>query len=260
VDLSIVVPCFNEADNVGLLAKELLPVVEGLRRERTTELILVDDGSTDGTGDLLESELGRYPHVRVVRHERNRGLGAAIRTGFAHAVGDVVITAESDATAPFHLIRRLLEMLEPGVDMVIASYHHPEGGSENVPRYRIVLSKGASFMYRVLLDWRIYTYTCLFRAYRRRVVATVPFESDGFLSQAELVANALLGGFVVRELPFTLRVRRNGTSKARIARIVASHLRFQAKLLLIRLGLRRPPEPLPAVSPQILPGAKAIAG
>jgi dolichol-phosphate mannosyltransferase len=82
-----------------------------------------------------------------------------------------------------------------------------------------------------LLDRRVHTYTCLFRAYRRDVIDHVSFQSDGFLGVTEILANALVAGYTVRELPCTLRARRYGQSKARVARIILSHLRFQARLV-----------------------------
>jgi dolichol-phosphate mannosyltransferase len=205
--------------------------VEHLRRDRTVELILVDDGSTDGTGDLLEDRFGADPGVIVLHHASNRGLGAALRTGFARAAGDVIVSTDSDSTYPYPLILPLLDLLGPGVDIVTASCYHPQGGVDNVPAYRVFLSKSASLMYRVILDWRIHTYTCMFRAYRRQVLAKTAFDSDGFLSVTELLANAMVGGCVVRELPCVLRSRRYGASKARVARIVRSHLRFQWQLI-----------------------------
>jgi dolichol-phosphate mannosyltransferase len=231
MDLSIVIPCFNEADNMDVLSRELGPVVEQLRRDRTVELVFVDDGSTDGTGDLLEGLFAGDPSVKVLRHARNRGLGAALRTGFGQASGEIVVSTDSDATYPFPLILQMLDLLEPGVDIVTASCYHPQGGVDNVPGYRVFLSKSASLMYRVILDWRIHTYTCMFRAYRRQVVERIGFESDGFLSVTELLAKAMADGYVVRELPCTLRARRYGASKAKVARIIRSHLRFQWQLL-----------------------------
>ena len=231
MDLSIVIPCFNEADNVDVLSRELGPVVEQLRQDRTVELVFVDDGSTDGTGDLLERRFIGDQCATVVRHGHNRGLGAALRTGFGQAHGDVIVSTDSDATYPFPLILKLLDLLEPGVDIVTASCYHPQGGVDNVPGYRVFLSKSASLMYRVILDWRIHTYTCMFRAYRRQVLEKITFESDGFLSVTELLAKALVDGYVVRELPCTLRARRYGASKAKVARIIRSHLRFQWQLL-----------------------------
>lgn len=249
MSLSIVIPCYNEADNVRTLMDELLPVVERLRRDREVELVFVDDGSTDGTDDLLVEAFGGIEDVRVIRHERNRGLGAALKTGFANVRGDVVVTTDSDATYPFMLIIPLLDGLRPGVDLVTASCYHPEGGVDDVPGYRVLLSKTASLMYRALLDRDVHTYTCLFRAYRREVVDAVSFESDGFLAVTEILSDAIAKGYHVSEMPCTLRSRRHGISKARIARTVLAHLGFQSRLLLRRIlstpvapGRGRPPQ------------------
>jgi len=231
VDISLVIPCRDEADNIPVLQRELMPVVAELRQTFSVELVFVDDGSLDGTGDLLDAAFREDPAARVVRHPVGRGLGAGVRTGFANSTGEIVVTTDCDASYPFSLIPSLVNMMQPGVDIVTASCYHPQGGVENVPGYRIFLSKSASFLYRVLLDWRIHTYTCLFRAYRREVVDQASFGSNGFFGVTEILANAILDGRVVRELPCTLRARRYGQSKARVARIIGSHLRFQWGLL-----------------------------
>jgi dolichol-phosphate mannosyltransferase len=238
-DLSLVIPCFNEAEGVAQLRERLAAVLPRLRANGSTQLVLVDDGSTDATFALLESAFAGWDDVLLVQHEQNRGLGEALRTGFAHAQGALIVTTDSDSTYPFDEIPALLTLLRPGVDVVTASPYHPGGGLENVPRYRIVLSKGASTLYRLLVDGRIHTYTAMFRVYRREVVEQVPTVSTGYLMVAELLVKAMLAGYQVAEYPAVLRVRRYGTSKAKIIRILRSHLQFMASLLLTRLS-RRP--------------------
>ena len=241
MDLSIVIPCYNEAESIDQLVETLHPVIQALRKDRSIEIVFVDDGSTDNTGDLLQARFVDDQMVRVVRHDRNRGLGAAVRTGLAAATGETIVTTDSDGTYPYKLIAPVLELLGPGVDIVTASCYHPQGGIDNVPAYRILLSRSASLLYRVILDRHVHTYTCLFRAYRRRVIETVPFQSNGFLSVTELLAGAILQGYVVREYPCVLHARRYGASKAKVARIVLAHVRYQLRLLQIRgLGLLRP--------------------
>jgi len=239
MDLSIIIPCYNEAQNVPLIAERLFPTVEQLNHAGVVQVILVDDGSTDDTLARLHELAGDRSWVQVVSHGQNRGLGAAVRTGFLHAQGDVIVTTDSDGTYPFAEIPQLLERLTPTVDIVVASPYHPQGRVEGVAAYRLVLSQGASLLYRLLLDRRLHTYTSLFRAYRREVVERVPSAADGFLMPAEFLAHAILLGYRVVEYPTVLHVRRHGQSKARVARIVLAHLRFQTGLLWRRLTHQR---------------------
>ena len=173
MDLSIIVPCYNEIRNIPKLQQQFWPVAAELAQSRSLEVIFVDDGSTDGTGQALEDAFGHVQasqvSVRFERHPVNRGLGAALRTGFAAAQGEVIVTTDSDGTYRFSEIPGLLSCLAADVDVVTASPYHPAGGVEGVPAYRLVLSRGSSAIYRLLVDWRVHTYTSLFRAYRRKL-------------------------------------------------------------------------------------------
>ena len=244
MDLSIVIPCCNEEDSVPDLVNRLFPVLEQLRRDRTVEVVFVDDGSTDATYAELQKITANQPDMRIVQHPVNKGLGAALHTGFANAVGDVIVTSDSDGTYRFAEIPALLSYMKAGVDIVTASPYHKQGGIENVPTYRIILSRGSSFIYQIIMDRHIATYTALFRAYRREVVRRVPFASPGFLAGTELMVNAMLMGYKVAEYPTVLHSRQAGASKAKIFRIIRAHLRFQWSVLLRRLNLAPAPQPL----------------
>lgn len=242
MDLSIVIPCCNEEENIPKLRAELLPVAAALARERTVELVLVDDGSTDGTYAALQAAFVQTPppagiSVKLERHPVNRGLGAAMRTGFAAAAGEIVVSTDADGTYKFETIPALLACLTPGVDLVTASPYHPAGGVQDVPQYRLVLSQGASFLYRVLVEWHLHTWTALYRAYRREVLQTITFDSPGFLAGTELLVKARLAGFRAAEYPAVLHSRVAGQSKAKVFRIIRAHLGFQWKVVLHRLGL-----------------------
>jgi len=258
MDLSIIIPCCNEEDNVPQLVTQFFPVVNALRREQAVEVVFVDDGSTDATVERLQEIISDQTDMRILRHPVNRGLGAAIRTGFANARGEIILTADSDGTYRFEEIPALLDCLKPGVDMVTASPYHKKGRVENVAPYRIFLSRGASLIYQVLLDRRITAYTCLFRAYRHEVVRRVPFSSDGFLVGAELLVNALFMGYTAVEYPSTLHARQAGASKAQSLRIIRAHLRFQWSVLLRRLKLAPLPSSLTPQPP--LPSGTARFG
>jgi dolichol-phosphate mannosyltransferase len=244
MDLSIVIPCCNEEDSVPQLVTRLFPVVEQLRRDRTAEIVFVDDGSTDATYQKLTEICANQQDMQIAQHPVNRGLGAALRTGFTHALGDVIVTADSDGTYRFDEIPPLLSYMKPGIDIVTASPYHHQGGIENVPQYRIILSRGSSFIYQIIVDRHIATYTALFRAYRREVVRRVPFYATGFLAGTELMVNAMLLGYRVAEYPTVLHARQAGASKAKILRIIRAHLRFQGSVLLRRLRLMPLPQPL----------------
>lgn len=254
MDLSIVVPCYNESDNVAKIQQEFFPVVAELAQTRSVEVIFIDDGSSDNTWQALVDAFGQdyLPGVtiRFERHPVNRGLGAAIRTGFAAAKGEVIVTTDSDGTYKFTEIPALLACLAPEVDMVTASPYHPAGGIVGVPAYRLILSQGSSILYRILVDWRVHTYTALFRAYRRQVIEYVPFEADGFLAGTEILVNGMLMGYRVAEYPAVLHSRVFGTSKAKLIRTIKAHLKFQGRVLLHRLSLKPSPQPRQAMGGQ----------
>jgi dolichol-phosphate mannosyltransferase len=257
MDLSIIVPCYNEVENIPKIKSELMPVVAELADANSVEVVFVDDGSRDGTWQALNDTFGQGSAPRVAvrfeRHEVNRGLGAALRTGFAAAQGHVVVTTDSDGTYKFPEIPVLLSHLVPDVDIVTASPYHPKGGVAGVPPYRLILSRGSSVIYRVLVNWHVHTYTSLFRAYRQKVIQQVPFESDGYLAGTELLVNGMLMGFRVVEYPAVLHSRVLGTSKTKLARTILAHLKFQARVLLRRLNLA------PSVKPREVMGGQKWA-
>lgn len=244
MDISIIIPCYDEEDNVPQIATKLFPVVEELRRTHHVEILFIDDGSADTTYQELLKITANQENMRIVRHLSNRGLGEAQRTGFKNARGEIIVTTDSDGTYDFAEIPALLALLKPDIDIVTASPYGKHGRVENVPAYRIILSRGASAIYQLLLDRSITAYTCLFRAYRRDVVRNVPFESSGFLAGTQLLVNAVFMGYKVAEHPSTLHVREIGASKARMLRTIRTHLRFQWSVLLRRLRLAPIPTPL----------------
>jgi dolichol-phosphate mannosyltransferase len=231
--LSLVIPAYNESEGVQQTAGALRPVLETLAKNYTVEVVFVNDGSRDNTAELLKAEFEGDTRVRVVSHEINKGLGAAIRTGFQNASGNIIVTTDFDGTYPLATIPHLLaQMKTDECDLITASPYHPLGKVEGVPGYRLVFSFGASLLYRLLVKWRIYTWTALYRAYRRQVVDSITFESDDFLAGTEILVKAIQSGFKVTEFPTTLHVRTFGQSSIKIARVTRNHLRFQGRLLL----------------------------
>jgi len=247
--LSVVVPCFNEEDNISKLKSEFFPVIENLlgcqvdgKPIASVEIVFVDDGSRDNTYEILKESFESYSHpsitIRFEKHDVNRGLGAAMRTGFGVITGDIVVTTDSDGTYHFSTIPALLEHLKGDVAIVTASPYHPNGEVIGVPGYRIFLSRGSSLLYRILLNWKVHTYTALYRAYRREIIDKIPFAADDFLGGTELMVKAMLKGYQVDEYPAALHRRMFGVSKAKLMKTIVSHLKFQVRLILHRLHLR----------------------
>lgn len=236
MDLAIIIPCYNEAGNVPKIRDEFFPVVAKLAQTQSVEVIFVDDGSSDGTYRALLEAFGHADYlpgvtIKFEQHPVNRGLGAALRTGFMASQGEIIVTTDCDGTYRFSEIPGLLSHLTPEVDIVTASPYHPQGGVAGVPAYRLILSQGSSAIYRILSNRHIHTYTALFRAYRRQIIQVVPFESNGFLAGTELMVNAIRMGFRVAEYPTTLHSRVIGQSKARLAKTIKAHLKFQQDIL-----------------------------
>lgn len=241
--ISLVIPCYNEEACLPALESTLRPLLAQIAHYGPAEVILIDDGSTDGTWDALQHIAARVPQVRLVRHTMNYGLGAALRTGLAHARGEIVVTTDADGTYPFTGISPLLARLTTETDIVTASPYHPDGGMDGEPAWQRALNRGISQCYRLMLGERgsaIHTYTSLFRAYRRSVLPYITPEHEGFVANAEILARGVLGRYTIAEYPTVLRARRYGQSKARGMRIVLTHLRFLAALLLHRVHVRRP--------------------
>lgn len=235
--LSVIIPAYNESEGVASTSQSLRSVLPYLKMKYDIEIIFVNDGSKDDTGRLLTETFADLPEVKVVSHEVNKGLGAAIRTGFAHCTGDVVITTDFDGTYSFKTIPLLLERMNvENVDIVTASPYHPRGAVEGVPRYRLMFSFGASLLYRLLVRWDVYTWTALFRAYRRPVIETISFDNNGFLAGTELLVKAISAGYKVSEYPTTLHVRQFGQSSIKLMRVTKAHLRYQLRILKKELG------------------------
>ena len=230
--ISVIAPLYNERDGLPMLANTLSELAVRLHPNYELECVLVDDGSSDGTSEEGKRCFAAFPLVVHVKHPRNLGPGAALRNGFAAATGDVVCTIDSDCTFdPLRIPEMLALMENQGVDIVTASPYHPQGGVENVKPWRLLLSKGASAIYRKLCSCKLYTYTSFMRAYRREVIENVAFESDGFPAVTELLLRAAQRGYKVAELPMVLKSRVIGVSKMKVARTIRIHLRLMVQAL-----------------------------
>lgn len=232
--LTIVVPCFNEEPVLTYLRDTLCSIQQSLSRNYDVHVIIVDDGSNDGTRPLLQRLLQLEPNCQLVLHRSNLGVAAAILTGIRAAETEIVCSIDCDCSYDPHELERLVPMLTPGVDLVTGSPYHPLGKVRDVPRWRLTLSKVASSLYRRVLRNKLYTYTSCFRVYRRSAILNLDLKQNGFLGIAELIVKLDLQGSVIVECPASLEGRVSGTSKMKIIRVIAGHLCLLSQLLALR--------------------------
>ena len=238
--VTVVVPCLNEELTLPYLANTLRSVEAALAADYELRYVFVDDGSCDGTWEVMQRIFGGRPRHALLRHDVNRGVAAAILTGIRHADTEVVCSIDCDCTYDPHQLRRLIPLLGEGVDLVTASPYHPRGLVCNVPAWRLGLSKGLSRLYRLVLRQELATYTSCFRVYRRAAVVGLPVKAPGFLGVAEMLGLLDLAGGKIVECPATLEVRLLGRSKMKIGKTMAGHLRLLARLAATRYRRRDP--------------------
>ncbi len=237
--LTIVIPCYHEADAIPELAVRLHAFHADEGRRRQLDFVFVDDGSADATHDLLVLHCADLPS-RILRHPQNLGLTAALATGSRAATGALVGWFDADLTYAPDVLAQLARAVDGGASIATASCHHPLGRMEGVPPFRAMLSRLASRLYRVASGAPLHTFTCMVRVHRRDVLATLPLSAPGFLGVAESLLAAIAAGREVVEVPATLRARQRGASKMRVVRAGLAHLRLMFAALQQRIRAGRP--------------------
>jgi len=226
MDLSIVIPMFNEAENAE---STLIRVEEALASfNGTYEIIAVNDGSIDNTLQILNKLAEQDGKLKIVTYSKNIGRGMALRKGFQESKGEMVISTDADLSYDPRYILDLVGALKSGqdIDFVLASPYMPGGGVRNVPWHRLWISKLGNKILRFAMPNRIYTSTGIFRAYRKKVLESLELESDGKEIHLEILSKAIALGFRVKEFPAVLTSRKKGRSKFKFRKTAISHLIF----------------------------------
>jgi glycosyltransferase involved in cell wall biosynthesis len=216
----------NEADNLPEVVLRIAAAAADTGRE--FEVVCVDDGSTDGTKMYLEAIARANPWLTVVSYPTNRGRGYALRRGFAAARHAIIATIDADLSYSPDFIPRMLEILDerPEVDFVVGSPYAKGGGTRDVPRGRLFMSRWGNRVLGMAMPGGLTAVTGILRAYRRHVLDTLDLESCDKEIHLEIVSKALAAGYVSAEMPAVLTGRRRGKSKFLLRATVASHLLF----------------------------------
>lgn len=209
--VTVVVPTYNERENLSHLAAAVL--LHGY------SLLVVDDGSPDGTGRIADELANDLARVGVIHRTHKQGLGPAYVAGFDRALAEgaeAVIEMDADFSHNPADLPRLVAALEDGADLAIGSRYVPGGATPDWPAHRRLISRGGNLYARTMLGIPIRDATAGFRAYRAEALARLPYrqaQASGYGFQVEMAWRAQQAGLDVREVPITFRDRRYGTSK-----------------------------------------------
>ena len=219
----VIVPTYNERDNIERLCRDVLSQGEGV------EVLVVDDSSPDGTADIVASLSGRQPRVHLLRRAGKLGLGTAYMAGFQWALGKdyaLMVQMDADFSHPPQAIPALVEACGEH-HVALGSRYVPGGGSEGWPWRRRVLSRASSWVARTLLRLEPRDCTGGFRCFRREVLEAIPFENiraRGFAFQEEMLWQCSGRGWRIREVPIHFGDRAAGRSKISLREVLAAVL------------------------------------
>ena len=218
----LILPTYNEAENIEPLVRAVLPQLESTGLEHS--VLIVDDNSPDGTGEIADRLAAETERVRVLHRPHKEGLGRAYLAGFEVALAEgaeLILEMDSDFSHDPADLPRLIAAAG-AADLVLGSRYVPGGGVHDWGIVRRALSRGGSTYARLLLGVPVRDLTGGFKCFHRRVLETIDLDgvhADGYGFQIELTYRAVRAGFTVTEVPITFRERRVGRSKmtARIA-------------------------------------------
>ena len=233
-ELLVAIPTYNERENIDSLLTALLDLYPA------AHVLVIDDGSPDGTGDLVAARRAHDARIHLIRRARKSGLGSAYREAFAWALGrdyEVVIVMDADWSHDPRDIARLLAAAE-SADVVVGSRYVPGGCVESWPLARLLLSRGANLLARLAAGRQLHDWTAGFKCYSRRVLKSLPFgaggiRSEGYSFQIEILFHCRRQGWRIREVPITFTDRRHGRTKMSQAEV------YRSILTLLRIAWHR---------------------
>jgi len=209
--LSVVIPVYNERPTLARVVEAVDAV------DVPKEIIAVDDGSTDGSRELLGELAEKFPNVVAIYHDRNRGKGAALRTGFARATGDFVIMQDADLECdPQNYPRLLKPFLEDGADVVYGSrFVYPE--DRRVDSFWVArANKVLTTLSNLFTDLNLTDMETGYKVFRREVIQRIRIEEDRFGFEPEITAKIARMGLVIYEVPISYQQRRTTSEGKKI--------------------------------------------
>jgi dolichol-phosphate mannosyltransferase len=225
---AVIIPTYNESDNIEALAREILTLrlgpspgsrgTSGVAPGDVTEIIIIDDNSPDGTGEIADELTRAYRGIKVIHRPAKLGLGTAHTAGFRKALAlgaDCIVTMDADFSHHPRYIPNLIAKSRYA-HLVIGSRYVDGGGTLNWGLQRQVLSRGANTFARLVLGLKAHDCTAGFRCYRREVLESIELDeifSDGYSFLIEMLYKCQQKGWEIAEVPIIFEDRRHGASK-----------------------------------------------
>jgi glycosyltransferase involved in cell wall biosynthesis len=226
--LSIVLPAYNEEGNVAAAVEAVSEVAQALGRDY--EILVVNDGSKDNTGQIVRDLEPQIPGLRLVEHYPNRGYGGALKAGFEAATKDLIAFVPADNQFVFGEIDGLLEQLETENADIVCGYRH----DRQDPLIRRFNALGWNTVVRLLFGYLSRDIDCGFKLFRREVLDRVQIESNGAMIDTEFLAGAKARGLRIAEVPVTHLPRTAGEPTGANLRVIVKAfrdlLRFRVRL------------------------------
>ena len=226
--LSVVLPAYNEAENISEMVSSVMKTVKPLTDDY--EIIVVDDGSRDGTAEVVRGLSAEWPQVRLLGHEVNRGYGAALYSGLRAATKDLIFFTDADRQFELADLHKFWPEIE-GVDMVIG--YRPERAD---PFHRRLFGWGWSWLTNLLFGYTARDVDCAFKLFRREIMDNIDVRSMGATFSAEFLVRAKARGYTIRELPVRHLPRTAGSQTGSRLDVI---LRAFRELLAFRIEMWR---------------------
>ena len=200
--VSIILPCYNEEaileNNLNMIIKYL----QGKDDKYKWEIVLINDGSKDKTGEIANCFETRFSNIRAIHHPTNLNLGNALKTGFKNAKGNIIVVLDIDLSYSIDHIELLADkMVETSSDIVIASPYMPGGKVTDVPFVRKMMSRWVNRFMRIAAQDKYYTYTSMVRAYNREFIQTVNLKTKDYEINPEILYKAMILRARIIEVP-----------------------------------------------------------